>query len=288
MLFSVIAILSSKSLFANMNLFCIKSITKAPEVQHLSFSQLVFATSRYASLLPIIIKLRKFSGMWITEQRTDVKWHPLTIQPKGNVFENSFIIIYVSQCRWQQLCRVANRDSNPNCSLSESQMGFWWNRGFTSCLTWTFKNTWSILRSSISYSSFFKLMRWVNITTGQIKWYTVRATVNQPLLTQEYAANLPDRRQGAFEFFLPRVTIELLSLHCGPPYNDWKLSHSNLSIQCSYDRVFSLCDFRIWGCLPWCLNMIGSKSFKGGYREPLELAKRKVQELLESSVMGWL
>lgn len=33
MLFSVIAILSSKSLFANMNLFCIKSIMKAAEVQ---------------------------------------------------------------------------------------------------------------------------------------------------------------------------------------------------------------------------------------------------------------
>lgn len=32
----------------------------------------------------------------------------------------------------------------------------------------------------------------------------------------------------------------------------------------------------IWGCFLYCLNMIGSKLFKGDYKEFLELVKRKV------------
>lgn len=103
MLFSVIAILSSKSLFANMNLFCIKSIMKAPEVQYLGFSQLVFVTSRYASFLQIIIKLWKFSGIWIMETKDRCEMASINHPTKG---ECVWKLIYYYLCFTMQMIAI--------------------------------------------------------------------------------------------------------------------------------------------------------------------------------------
>lgn len=133
-------------------------------------------------------------------------------------------------------------------------------------------------------------MRCVNILLPQVKLNErqVSATVNQPLLTQRHVTTVhaqivqtEDRQPLSSSFLMSlwsscHFTVGLQSLTGS--YHIQASQSSVLMTECP-PCVTS----EIWGCLPYCLNMIGSKSLKGDYKESLELAKRKVQELLE----GW-
>lgn len=129
MLFSVTAILSFKSPFANMNLFCIKSILKAPEVQYPSFSQLVFAASRYASFLQIIIKLWKFPGIWIMKTKDRCEMASVNHPTKGGMHLKTRLLLSMFRNADDSNCAELWIEIQIQTALSESQMGFWWNRG---------------------------------------------------------------------------------------------------------------------------------------------------------------
>lgn len=75
--------------------------------------------------------------------------------------------------------------------------------------------------------------------------------------------------------------VELLPLHCGPLTTLTRSYH----IHTSQFRVLMTRNFlrgctscvvsEVWGCLLYCLNMIGNEPLKGDYGEPLSVSKKQ-------------